>query len=235
MKVKTWPTNFAVLTSSDFTPEVLNGEASDREAFVCFKCHSAAAGPLRSVTTSSGTYTQSDLAQQFNPNNFSAHNVTGQSKGMNRNANVSDQYTYTDSGGTLRTQTWAVPTANVFAGAWNSNSKVTCSDCHTGGGASQAIGPHGSTVAWMIDPAYPTDWKTITYTNRANATYICNKCHNISTASNSAHRSDHNSYTCTTCHIAIPHGWKRPRMLLASTYDLTVANYDRYVSSPCDH
>ena len=67
----------------------------------------------------------------------------------------------------------------------------------------------------MLDPNYPVDWETVTYTTRTSAgNYICVKCHDMSVATNSgAHGGNHNSYKCIQCHIAIPHGWKRPRLL----------------------
>ena len=60
---------------------------------------------------------------------------------------------------------------------------------------------------------------------------ICAKCHdlyNVGTGltgtSNRAHGSHHfdrvdGSADCISCHIAVPHGWKRPRLLLDSSVD----------------
>ncbi|HET6350964.1 MAG TPA: cytochrome c3 family protein [Coriobacteriia bacterium] len=198
------------------------------EALLCFKCHAGPGTPLGSVTTGSGTYTRTDLALEFNPNNFSVHNVMGSATGMK------SSFTYTDSGGTSRTQTFAIPTANVFAAGWNQNSKVTCTDCHTGGTAAQAKGPHGSSVKYMIDPAYTSDWRTAylvnsgtgmrTSSDATGATVICAKCHDLygTAFSNGAHGDSHHrssSRPCVACHIAIPHGWKRPRLLVNAARD----------------
>jgi len=208
--------NWAVPTAASYTTVKFTGLSTDLEAYLCFKCHAGPGTPLGSVTTTSGTYTRTDLGQEFNTNNFSSHNVLGMAKGVNRNANASNQYIYTDVGGTVRTQTWQFPTSNVFRTGWTQDSKVTCSDCHTGGSATQAKGPHGSTTRFLIDPTFSTDWKTVTYTNRASATFLCNKCHSVG-SSNSAHsQGDHSNYLCVRCHIAIPHGWKRPRLLLST-------------------
>ncbi len=61
---------------------------------------------------------------------------------------------------------------------------------------------------------------------------ICAKCHdlyNVGTGltgtSNRAHGSHHydrvdGSADCISCHVAIPHGWKRPRLLLDSSVDV---------------
>jgi hypothetical protein len=64
---------------------------------------------------------------------------------------------------------------------------------------------------------------------------ICQKCHDlfnetnelgnvegIGGASNTAHDSHHQdtndgSADCISCHIAVPHGWKRPRMLVVAS------------------
>jgi hypothetical protein len=62
---------------------------------------------------------------------------------------------------------------------------------------------------------------------------ICAKCHDLfnpgtglrAGTSNTAHGSHHydrsdGSADCISCHIAIPHGWKRPRLLLDSSVDV---------------
>ena len=60
---------------------------------------------------------------------------------------------------------------------------MTCTDCHTNdqNSATQAKGPHGATADWIIDPAYPTDWRTTyltgTISGMDNTTNICAKCH----------------------------------------------------------
>jgi hypothetical protein len=213
VKVTTWPDNWGTLVASDFKPELLNGEATDMEAFLCLKCHSMSGGALPTVTTASGTYQMTDLAQEFNPNNASTHNVTGQSTGM--------KTSFTVSGSTV---TWPLPTVNMFKAGWNANSKMTCTDCHGGGTVSTAAGPHGSSAKWMIDPAYSTDYTTASLSNTSGqnmpATLICAKCHDASTllSSNTGHSGDGSHRTlCIRCHIAVPHGWKRPRMLISGS------------------
>jgi hypothetical protein len=138
--------------------------------------------------------------------------------------------------------TWPVPTVNVFSAAsgMSADAMLTCTSCHTNDAASanQAKGPHGSSAEWAIDPAYGADWKTaglstgsdngMEFTGGVDATnIICAKCHDLYNAgvggeggwSNSGHnraghRITHNQPKyCTNCHIGIPHGWTRPRLL----------------------
>jgi hypothetical protein len=69
-------------------------------------------------------------------------------------------------------------------------------------------------------------------TKGANAV-ICAKCHDLENfnynswaveGANTAHDSHHQDVTggvaqCVSCHIAIPHGWKRPRLLVDTAVD----------------
>ena len=193
----------------------LTGASTDTEAYLCFKCHSG---------NTSQPAGQGDTAQEFNPSNFSVHNVLGQSVG------VQEAFTYTGWSGTAYvtyTNTWQFPTVGVFAGSYNQDTMLTCTSCHTNEAAGDAKGPHGSAVRWLLDPAFATDWKTsylVTSSADQDGMYgapICQKCHDLYSAtgvvSNSAHgrtsRHGGSSVPCITCHIKVPHGWKRPRLL----------------------
>ncbi|NTU70804.1 MAG: fibronectin type III domain-containing protein [Coriobacteriia bacterium] len=206
--------NWSQPTTASYTATTMAGTVP--EAYLCFKCHAGPGVSLQSVTTTSGTYTRTDLGQEFNPSNYSFHNVSGQTTAMKTS------FTFVNVAGTTVTQTWPLPTT-----AWlktlegvqlTSNSKITCSDCHTGS-TTTARGPHGSAAKWMVDPAYPNEWSTITLTNRNTTTtpYICQKCHNFAVATNNVHQSNHDSYACRTCHVSVPHGWKRPRLMAYTT------------------
>ncbi len=203
-------------TPSSFTPQRLSGATGHYEANLCFKCHST------NTTQPSG---QTNVAQEFNPSNASFHNVLGQGTGMQ------SAFTLVDSGGTTRNVTWALPPAANFlltGNGWTANSMLTCTDCHTNTqtSATQASGPHGSSAQWIIDPGYADAWRTTylsaTANGMSNATNICAKCHDLNgptnaTWSNTAHaRTQHQTNTrglCNNCHIGVPHGWKRPRLL----------------------
>ncbi|KAF0208735.1 MAG: hypothetical protein FD171_376 [Actinobacteria bacterium] len=189
-----------------YTPARIAGGANDFEANLCFKCHSG-------NTTIPAT--QTNIAQEFNPSNFSYHNVLGQSVG------VKSSFTYTASNGTAYTDTWTPPAASAFLKTtpvnWGLNSKMTCTDCHTNAQnpTTQASGPHGSSVQWLLDPNY-TNW-TATTSLTNYSTVICGKCHQNLATSNNVH-SEHDTRGaeggyCRYCHIKTPHGWKRPRML----------------------
>jgi hypothetical protein len=204
-----WPANFSALSAADFKPTTLTGKTDDTEANLCFKCHTSAAGDLPTVTTPSGTYQSTDVAREFNPNNFSLHNVTGANIGMKT------VFNFTNTASVVVTATWGLPTTTWLTAGWTTSSKMTCTDCHTGGTVAQASGPHGSTAKWMLDPQYQgtTDWTAATMSNIATSKVICNKCHTGYSQMNDAHGEHGHSTTCGSCHIAIPHGWKRPRLL----------------------
>jgi hypothetical protein len=198
--------NFATPTASGYTTTTVTGLSTNYEAYVCFKCHAGPGTSIASVTTSSTTYTRTDLGTEFNPNNFSFHNVTGQATAMR------SSFTYLNSAGTSVTQPWPIPTT-MFQTGYNSNSMITCTSCHTGS-ATQARGPHGSAQKWLLDPNYTVDWTTVTLANRNTANYLCRKCHNFANAMNDVHtNTNHSSRACNMCHISVPHGWKRPRLM----------------------
>lgn len=213
--VASWPGNWTVVAASGWTTERMTGEAGDVEAYVCLKCHSSYSGQPFSVTTPSNPagYTSSDLALEFNPSNFSEHNVLGQSVGME------DVFTV---GGT--TYTWTKPADSAFLlSPWTSNSMMTCTSCHTNSTAA-AKGPHGSSAQWLIDArgsATVADWKTTYLSNTtngmSNTTNICAKCHTSLLSVNDVHaEGSHQGSTdgrCNNCHVGIPHGWKRPRLI----------------------
>lgn len=209
-------------TALSYTPVRLTGLTSDAEAYVCFKCHTAATDLPKTGGTSNAGGT--DLAAEFNPANNSYHNVLGLSTGMRTQFSVLSQ-----------TTTWNLPAAAFFKTGWGTNSAMTCTSCHTAGTVGQAKGPHGSAVKFMIDPGYSGDWETAGLDFRQSATdaghpgvsdnIICIKCHVFTDGgSNSAHGADgifanvhtkanYSGNYCVTCHIRVPHGWKRPRLL----------------------
>lgn len=234
-----------------YSPERMDGEADDFEAYVCFKCHSSYAIPTftsspYTVTLSrtTGTYTATDIAMEFNPSNYSWHNVLGQSVTPSGSATSQrTTHTFVDSAGTTQTRIWDLPAdAWVFKTGYTRTSKVTCTDCHTNETVGQAKGPHGSTGQWLIDPKYSsyrtarlvatgdTDGDGISgQLASAGTTPICAKCHDLYNGSfaHSPHSdsafgvADGGSHDveCVTCHIAIPHGWKRPRLLVRAGID----------------
>ncbi|MGB4592248.1 MAG: cytochrome c3 family protein [Coriobacteriia bacterium] len=236
VKVASWPGNGATVSSGYWSTERMTDETTDYEAYVCFKCHTAYSGQPFSVTSGSGTYTSTDVGTEFNPSNFGEHNVLGQSTGM------STSFTFLNNNNTTSTVSWDLPaTAVIFDAGWGYASHMTCTDCHTNT-VTEAKGPHGSSVKYLIDPAYTTQWSlargdnpdTGSTNESTYATTICNKCHAANYVNmNGAHKyTKHfrSSYTaggkCIACHIKIPHGWKRPRLLGYTTDGASYAAID---------
>jgi predicted CXXCH cytochrome family protein len=177
--------------------------STDYEAYLCFKCHSGSSGQPFSVTTASGTYISSDQALEFNPANDSGHNVLGALTNWPK-----------ETAGSFKSAAYSMtwPTNATFKTGWSKASKVTCSGCHTYS-AGNAKGPHGSTVRMIIDSAYTGVWQSA---ELGDTNMICAKCHeNIDNANDAHGESDHSGSDgrCIACHIKVPHGWKRPRML----------------------
>lgn len=196
--------NWDAPTATEFSRVRLSGAVTDMEAHLCFKCHSQ-----NIDTTMIPGLT--DTALEFNPSNFSVHNVTGQSVGM--------QNAFTVNG---TAYTWSLPAnADFLLGAWTTNSAMTCTDCHTNtlNSATEAQGPHGSSSEWLIDPSFP-NWTDTTYlvsttASGINSNVICAKCHiDLDNANevHSKHLGTSRGY-CQSCHTPVPHGWKRPRLL----------------------
>lgn len=151
-------------------------------------------------------------AWEFNPNQASGHRVSVEQPGM-RSTFVVSGVTYT----------WSLPSAASFLkSGWTTSSTMTCDGCHTYSGAN---GPHGSSMKVNIDPAYPTNWKSAYLTNSASGMsstgVICAKCHDLNGPdgrwSNGVHgdgeHQDSRNGKCIACHVQVPHGWGRPRLL----------------------
>jgi hypothetical protein len=136
--------------------------------------------------------------------------------------------------------TWlkSVAVAGQAAAQLTPTSMVWCSDCH--GSITGAVGPHGATmrVGYAIrtgtteyDNSYTAGTLYNLGTGFSNTTALCNKCH-VATSQNynAIHgRGEHQGSTattgrCTACHIKIPHGWKRPRLLGYNSGDVSPYN-----------
>jgi hypothetical protein len=170
----------------------------------CLSCHPDSAHNARQ-------------AVEFAAGAASMHRVNADYPGM-RSSFVVNGTTYTMS----------LPTAGNFLKTdYTTSAMLTCGSCHA---YSDAAGPHGATMKINIDPAYPGDWKLAyledssstgmrTSTNTTASNVICAKCHDLygSSFSNNVHgEGDHHDSAdgkCVNCHVKIPHGWGRPRLL----------------------
>ncbi len=195
-----------------------------RLGMTCDTCHKStvpavaaaiAAGDLRCKTCHPTMHSAQDW--EFNPGNASLHRVSAALPGM-RTSFVVNGATYS----------WSLPSASSFLKTgWTTSSVMGCDACHTYTGAT---GPQGATMQVVMDPAYPTLYSN-GILSRSSASgmstgLICSKCHDLngsgSTWSNIVHKEhDDRGMTeggrCVSCHVKVPHGAKRPRLLGAST------------------
>lgn len=197
-----------------------SADASVRAAIVagdgnCLTCHPDSAHNLRQQA-------------EFASGNASLHRVRADLPGMRSTFRVN-----------TTNYTWSLPSASSFLKTgYTYDTIVTCDSCHVYSGTT---GPHGATMKVNIDPAYPNPFRVVTGgssstaqlsansptgmsmsdNGSSRANIICEKCHNLRTSggswSNVAHkehddRGREGSF-CNQCHVAIPHGWGRPRML----------------------
>ncbi len=194
-------------------------ESSTYEYQICFKCHSYWAlrdtDGITTYTTASGV-TVTDQAMEFNPNNKSAHPVV-----VTLN-NQTGSYAPKPLASTQMSAPWATNLGNQV---------MYCSDCHGADNetAGDPKGPHGANVKYMLKGTnkywptksdYATMWTLNDVRSGGGSGLFCLNCHPIygggaySGFFNYVHsRSDHYNYSCVTCHIVIPHGGKRSRLI----------------------
>lgn len=198
---------------------------------ICLKCHSKWAGATL-PNSPSGGFAETNLAQEFNVNNASYHWVE-----YDQTATVAPPGgVYGPAGRANNTpRSLDMLATTSWRTGWSRNSKMYCSDCHGNDSATQTQGPHGSANNFMLKSIVigTTTYKrwdsTVGYstsgaTSGSNAIF-CLGCHNIggtsgfsqSGGSSNLHTSQHNGRPCQNCHIAVPHGWQRYRLLYIST------------------
>ncbi len=204
---------------------------SSKEYQICFKCHSYYAlqdsDGVTTIVGPSGDYI-TDQAMEFSPGNKSAHPVQ---------VTLTNQ-TGSSSPRSLVSVQMSSPWTNV------GNQTMWCCDCH-GNDATSPVGPHGSDKKFMLKGTgqyWPANsagtlwtlgdaWNN---TNNFDAQCVCKNCHPIKSGTawlNNAHSGDpgklsetrHNAKLCINCHIAVPHGSKRSRLI---GYTTDPAPYD---------
>jgi predicted CxxxxCH...CXXCH cytochrome family protein len=108
----------------------------------------------------------------------------------------------------------------TFVSGWSDTSPVTCTSVGCHNTTTAPNGPQGASVPWYqnngaaVTGAVTTHW----YEARTSGSTVppatgCQNCH--AALSSAVHRSDHN-VACESCHVRIPHAWKRPRLLRRS-------------------
>jgi len=203
-----------------------------QENQICLKCHSSYAFGIvpNGVTTIVGPsgVAATDQAMEFNPNNHSAHPVL---VGLNSQA------------GSL------IPKPldpSQMTSNWNQTGlqSMYCSDCHGNDQPTSATvpqGPHASNSRFMLTgnaKYWPTNamgslWSLDDILNNKNNwqnDLFCSNCHVMysgGTWTNNVHAGiNHQDPTvkCITCHVTVPHGSKRSRLIGYAT-DVQPYNY----------
>ncbi|MEK7389417.1 MAG: cytochrome c3 family protein [Elusimicrobiota bacterium] len=201
----------AWLAATSYVRHVFNDTTNYKEYQLCFKCHTYYA--FANTPPANST----DQSIEFNPANRSAHpvrNATGAQTGA-----VAPK---------------ALETAQMSA-PWNASANVgaqtmACSDCHASDVPGDPKGPHGSSASkllsgprkyWPVNSAGKL-WTLADVKNNANSwstNLFCVNCHplyvNGSFTNNVHNKDDHrkNGVTCITCHVVVPHGSRRSRLI----------------------
>ncbi len=216
----TQPTSFTVRKPATYN------DGAQYEYQICFKCHSryglgtdsdgtANDGIYPSITPATAGSTVTDQAMEFNPNNKSAHPIAV----------------------TLNNQTgsYAPKALNdvQLKAPWNASpgdQTMYCSDCHGADDeGTSAKGPHGSSRKYMLKGTgqyWPTNasgtlWEWENMTNDL----FCRNCHPLTGDSNSFEDHDRGPHNvpCVECHVAVPHGSQRSRLI---GYNTEIAPYN---------
>jgi len=193
---------------------------AQKEYQICFKCHSyyglgTQATPVSAITGPSGTLI-TDQAWEFNPNNLAAHPV----------AVTLNNQTGSTSPAPLRSaqlkSPWTTGCTNTI-GSYNDfcgDNTMYCSDCHGADDeATSAKGPHGSSRLYMLKgtgqywPANASS--TLWQWDIISDDLFCRNCHPLTGDSDSfnEHGRAQHEKPCIWCHVAVPHGSQRSRLI----------------------
>ncbi len=206
VRLATNPAFWTAPTSANLVKTTITG--TEREATLCFKCHSSFYGTLPAAPSSSPSFAETDTAKEFNPanvGNFAGGSTTSWTAGETAG---SFHPVLASAGSNLGA------TNNIKA-SWTRTSLMTCSDCHGSDQTTDPNGPHGSAAKFVLKgPA--TAWNN-TILNGASmpSNVFCSNCHNTSwsTSRFTNHGISNHGIPCFNCHSAIPHGAPRPGFL----------------------
>jgi predicted CXXCH cytochrome family protein len=221
----------ATIWTQPTTFTIINPATQENQ--ICFKCHSynAFGFALNGVTTIVGQsgVNITDQAMEFNTANKSAHPVV---------VSTNNQ--------TGSTAPKALTTTQMST-TWNSVGTQTmyCTDCHGNDQATSATvpqGPHGSNAKFILTGTakyWPLNssgalWSLNDLRNNLNnwsTNLFCVNCHPIysggSFKNNTHSRNQHQGVgvKCVACHVTVPHGAKRSRLIGYRT-DVYPYNYN---------
>ncbi|HHQ48876.1 MAG TPA: hypothetical protein ENK19_08355, partial [Acidobacteria bacterium] len=214
----TLPAEWTVFASGDFTTNPVPATA---EYQICFKCHSSFAYGTSPPTG------QTDQGLEFNVNNDSYHWVmTDQTADQ-----VPD---WTTANPTPRTNATNRYMTFTSGSPWTKASPMVCSDCHGNDDPAGVQGPHGS----ANDPVLKKPWDASSGINTPNG--LCFDCHDFDTYAGQSSSTGQSGFsewryggyqnlhgihsaefpttwTCSWCHAAVPHGWKRKALIVLSS------------------
>lgn len=210
----------------------------DNEYELCFKCHSNFNGNFPTPPT--GIIAETNVALDFNPNNASYHyiGIPGSSS--------------------------KATTAGKYINGFTYNSVLYCTNCHGSDGTpvTQPGAIHGSNYRYILKLPYDP------YAGSQTANLLCYACHdplsygkgseNAPTGFRAGNKNLHNigdhkveitlpngqktkALVCAWCHSAVPHGSKRPHLIvtkndplpystnnkLTNFYDAAPGNYSK--------
>lgn len=216
----TWPSIWTQPTTFTVRKPPTYPDGSLYEYQICFKCHSyyglgTVTNAVSSIIGPSGTNI-TDQAWEFNVNNRSVHPV------VVRLLDQTGSYAPKPLTAAQMSGVWRTGTGSTLQG----NKTMYCSDCHGADDeATGADGPHGSNVKYMLKgtgkywPTKPdgTLWE-LKETDASNTALFCKNCHPIYDGAwkNAVHgKGAHigKGYKCVACHIAVPHGGRRSRLI----------------------
>lgn len=219
-----WSGN-AWTTAMSYLRQVFVTTQGYSEYQLCLKCHSSYA--FGQIPPLGGT----DIAVELNPGNRSAHPARS---GLNAQTGSSAPRALT-----------AAQLSAPFASS-PGNQTMACSDCHGSDVTSDPQGPHGSSGSRLLKGPrrfWPTSASGNLWTlkdmkdntNNWSGDLACVNCHPLYTDGNwknNAHEkhedlsfSDGKAMRCVFCHVAVPHGSKRGR-LIGYASDLPPYNYN---------
>ncbi len=204
-----------------------NVDGAQYEYEICFKCHSryglgadsdgtANDGIYPSITPTTAGGTVTDQAMEFNPNNKAAHPVA-----VTLNNQTGSSAPAPLRGVQLKSP-WNTGCNNTI-GSYNDfcgDSTMYCSDCHGADNEStNAKGPHGSSRTYMLKgtgqywPANASS--TLWQWDNITDDLFCRNCHPLTGSSDtfSEHDRAQHEKPCVWCHVAVPHGSRRSRLI----------------------